>query len=166
MGELAKLPKLALFVLLAGLICPGDKAEAMDIIATGNWSSTIDASDLVAGPGSDLISTYQSNSDQTLLTVSNTTGNDDVWRVDVKRTDTNWHNDFVFYVKRTGDGTGGGSITGGNTYQEVGTTNSSFFSGSGDRSNITIQLQLSGMSIQVPPDTYSTTITCTVVDTL
>jgi len=140
-------------------------AGAIDIAVTGPWSLTIDEDDLIAGAGSDLISTYESNTDQVSIVISNTTGNDDNWRVDVRRTDTTWHSDFVLSIKRTGDGTGGGSITDGTTYQQVGTTNSEMFSGAGDRSNIPIQLQLGGVSLQVAPDTYSTTITYTVVDT-
>jgi len=152
-------------LLLVSILCPSG-AGAIEITATGPWSLTIDADDLVAGAGSDLVSTYESNADQAVIVISNTTGNEDNWRVDVKRSDTTWHNDFVLSVRRTGDGTGGGAITGGSGYQAVGTADSAFFSGAGDRSNIPIQLQLSGVSLQVAPNTYSTTITYTVVDIL
>lgn len=138
---------------------------SIDIVGSGTWSPTIGASDLTAGAGSDLTGSYQSNSDQLLLGISNTLGNGDNWRVDVRRSDTNWHANFVLSVKRTGDGTGGGSITGGGTYQSVGASDAPFFSGAGDRSDIPIQLQISGVSIQISPATYSTSIIFTVVDT-
>ncbi len=136
-----------------------------DITATGNWSETIDASDLIGGAGSDLTSTYESASAQTSITITNTQNNVDDWRVDVRRADTTWHGNFTLSVQRTGDGTGGGSISGGVSYQAVGTTDASFFSGAGDRTGITVQLKLDGMSVQVPINTYSTTVTFTVVDT-
>ena len=140
-------------------------AGAIDITVAGPWSLTIDADDLIGGAGSELNSTYESTANQTLIAISNTAGNDDNWRVDVRRADTTWHNDFTLSVKRTGDGSGGGSVSGGSAYQAVGTTDSAFFSGSGDRSDVPIQLKLSGVSLQIPPDTYLTAITYRVVDT-
>lgn len=141
------------------------KAEAIDISATGSWSDTIDASDLQAGAGSNLIDTYESVAGATALTISNTTGNGDNWRVDVRRTDTTWHGNFHLYVKRTSDGTGGGSISGGLDYIEITTIDSQFFSGAGDRNSISLRYQLTGMSVSVPPNAYSTTVTYTIVDT-
>ncbi len=136
-----------------------------DITATGNWSETIDASDLSAGAGTDLTSTYESAASQTLITISNTGGSSDTWRVDVRRADTTWHGDFTLSVQRTGSGTGGGPISGGTSYQAVGTSDASFFSGGGDKTDVPVQLKLDGMSVQVPINTYSTTVTFTVVDT-
>lgn len=153
-------------LLLAALGAYGAGSDAaMDIAAAGTWSPTAGPSDLIAGAGSDLTSSYQSISDQLLLAISNTSGNDDNWRVDVRRSDTNWHASFVISVKRTGDGIGGGSIAGGSAYQSAGVSDAAFFSGAGDRDGIPIQLQISGVSVQIPPDTYSTAIIFTVVDT-
>lgn len=147
------------------LLVAGQFSEAeISIDATGGWSRTITAADLEAGAGSDLKSTYESAADPS-LTISGTAGNDDAWRVDVRRADTDWHSNLTLSVKRTGGGTGGGSITGGTAYQAIGTSDAEFFSGAGDRSAIPLQFKLEGMSLQVPPDTYSTTITYTVVDT-
>ncbi|WP_265588545.1 hypothetical protein [Desulfotalea psychrophila] len=41
----------------------------------------------------------------------------------------------------------------------------SFFTGSGDVSGIKVQLKMSGASIQISPDSYSTTLYYTVSDT-
>jgi len=142
------------------------KAEAIDISAVGSWSDTIDASDLQAGAGSNLIDTYESVAGATVLTISNTTGNTDNWRVDVRRTDTAWHSNLHLYVKRTSDGSGSGSISGGLSYIEITTIDSQIFSGAGDRSGINLEYKLTGMSVSVPPNAYSTTVTYTVVDTL
>lgn len=145
--------------LMLSLLAP---SYAADISVTGDWSRTIGTGDLQAGAGSDLVSAYQSDADAVLLTVWNTGGG--AWRVDVRRADTTWDTDLTLSVRRTGDGTGGGTIGAGTTYQAIAETNAEFFSGSGDRSNVALQFNLTGMSLQVPPDTYVTTITYTVVD--
>ena len=157
----------SLFACALLLVATGDFSEAaiitISIDATGDWSETIDASDLQAGAGSDLKSTYESAAGTGLLTISGTSGNGDTWRVDVQRSDTTWHtNFFTLSVKRTGDGSGGGSISGGTVYQVIGESNVEFFSGTGDRSGIPLQFKLEGMSLQVPPGIYSTTVTYTV----
>jgi len=156
----------SLFACALLLVATGDFSEAaiitISIDATGDWSETIDASDLQAGAGSDLKSTYESAAGTGLLTISGTSGNGDTWRVDVRRSDTTWHTNFTLSVKRTGDGTGGGSISSRAAYQAIGLSDAAFFSGAGDRSGIPLQFKLEGMSLQVPPATYSTTITYTV----
>jgi len=151
---------LVLFAVL-GLIAAGEKGEAAEVItATGSWSETIDASDLVAGAGSDLIGTYESNSDQIVLDIDVGRGN---FRVDVSKINTNWHSDFQLYVRRTSDGTGDGEISGGTSYQEITDTYQSFFTFKKDRTGINLQLKLSGVSVQVAPDTYTTTAYYTIV---
>lgn len=153
-----------LFALVSAIVFARGIASAIDISVTGNLTRTIDTSDLQSGAGSNLISIYESVSDHGLMTLSNTTGNADNWRVDVRRSDTTWNGNLVLFVKRTGDGSGGGSISGGSGYQQITALDSQFFSGSGDRTNIPIQLKLSGVSITIPPNTFSTTVIYTVVD--
>ena len=143
------------------------EVEAIDISATGGWGETIDASDLVSGAGSNLVDTYESTSDATTITISNCKNNNDNWSVRVHRLDdSSWHNDLIVYVKRTSDGQGGGSISGGLDYVFVLTIGQAlFFSGKGDRSNIAVQYKVTGMSVDVSPATYNTTVVFTVVDT-
>lgn len=150
-----------LLTLSALLVCSGQICWAISIMATGSWSETIDSSDLAAGAGSDLISIYESASNAVVIDISNTAGN---WAVDIKKLDTTWHNNLHLYIKRTADGSGTGTISGGSTYQEVTDTNLGFFSGSNDRSNINIQLKLTGVTITVPPKIYNTTVYYTVYD--
>ena len=140
------------------------KSEAIDISAVGGWNEGIDESDLVSGAGSDLIDIYESATNATVLTISGCVDNNDNWRVDVKRTDGTWHGNFTFYVKRTSDGEGGGSISGGLSYIGVTTTDTQFFIGAGNRNSINLQYKLTGMSINVSPTNYNTAITFTVVD--
>lgn len=133
---------------------------AVSITLTGSWDETIDALDLQAGAGSDLIDTYESASNTVAIDIIAPTN----WRVDVKKSDTNWHANFQLYVRRTSDGSGSGSISGGTSYQEITDTDQSFFNGTIDRSNITGQLELTGVSVQIPVDTYTTTVYYTVVE--
>lgn len=142
------------------------KAEAIDVTATGSWNRTVDASDLASGAGSDLVGIYESAVNATALTILNTTGNTDNWRTDVRRSDGTWHGNFILYIQRTSDGTGGGSISGGLSYTVIGTTDSQFFAGAGDRSSVNLQYKLTGMSVSIPPNTYSTTVVFTVVDVI
>lgn len=165
---IAPKPRLCCPLMICALLLVAGQFSAAEISidATGDgWAETIDAADLQAGAGSDLVGAYESATDAGSLTISGTAGNDDAWRVEVRRTDsTNWHSNFILSVKRTGGGSGGGSITGGDAYQAIGTSDATFFSGAGDLSDIPLQFKLEGLSLKVPPDTYSTTITYTVVD--
>ncbi|MCK4428014.1 MAG: hypothetical protein KAW16_05995 [candidate division Zixibacteria bacterium] len=141
------------------------RAEAIDLSATGGWTETVDETDLVSGAGSDLIDTYESATDATTMTIYNCTGDTDNWQIKVRRIDEGgWHQDFTLSVKRTSDGNGNGSVSGGLSYIEITTTDTELFSGAGNRSNISIQYKLTGMSINVSPDSYSKTIAFTVVD--
>lgn len=140
------------------------EVEAIDISAAGGWSETIDENDLQSGAGSDLTDIYESVTGATTASISNCAGDSDNWRVDVRRSDGNWHGDYVLYVQRTSEGTGTGSISGGDAYIEVTTTDIEFFSGAGNRDNIELQYKLTGMSINASPNTYNTTIIFTIAD--
>jgi hypothetical protein len=153
----------AIVILIFGIIFFAGKTEAIDITAVGSWSLSIDSADLVAGAGSDLKSDYESVADAVSISISATAGASDSWRVDVKKVDTDWQGNLILYIKRTSDGTGG-SVSGGTAYQEVTDVDTSFFSGSDDVSGVKAQLKLSGVSIQVPIDTYATTVYYTIVD--
>ena len=148
-------------IVLASLVCSGGICWAISITATGSWSETIDASDLQAGAGSDLISTYESAADAVIIDITDAGG---AWGLDVKKINTNWHSNLHLHVKRSSDGTGSGDISGGGSFQEVTDTDQSFFSGDSDRSNVNVKLKLTGVSIQVPLDTYTTTVYYTVTD--
>jgi hypothetical protein len=153
------------FFFLSFLLLFVTTAESIDITATGGWSETVDQSDLVSGPGSQLVETYESGIDHTSIDITNTLDKHDAWRVDVRRVDGGgWHGDFTLYARRTSSGNGQGSISGGLSYIEITTTDSEFFSGAGSLWNIDVQYQLTGMSIGVLPANYNTIIVFTVID--
>ena len=152
--------------LLVCLLLQPFSSGAIDTIVTGDWTDlSITADDLAAGPGSALNGTYESPVGLVKIDVVNTAGNSDTWRVDVRRTDFTWSGTTSLAVKRHDDGAGAGTISGGLGYQTISTTDLSFFSGSGDRTGINIQLRISNLSLELSPGNFSTTITYTVVDT-
>lgn len=142
------------------------QAQAIDLTTAGSWTRIITTSDLQGGAGSDLIASYTSAVSEVSLSITGTTDAADNWRIDVRRTDDTWHDNLTLRIRRTSDGIGPGFVTGGDAYQAITLIDAPLFSGAGDRTGVTLQLQLSGMSVNVPAATYSTTITYTVVDIL
>lgn len=134
---------------------------AITLRVTGSWSRTVDAGDLTGPPGSDLNPIQESTADQVLLSIRQTNAN---WNIYVLRIDTNWNSGLRLYVRRTSEGSGPGNVTAGLSYQEVTGTDQTFFSGYRQRQNINIQLRLEGISVQIPADTYSTTVYYTVYE--
>lgn len=156
-----KVNGLIILFLLSWLAVIGREIQAISITVTGSWSETIDESDLQAGPGSDLRAKYTSAKDQISIDIGDTAAN---WEVNVSKFDTNWHPDFQLSVKRTSKGTGPGSIKGGNSGQQVTDVSQQFFYGSETRDNVEVQFKLDGVSVQIPPDTYLTTVYYEVVE--
>ena len=150
--------------LFLSVVIADDEDKEYDIRAEGGWSDLmIDAGYLMGGAGTDLIDMYESNSDATLLDIR-FPKKDELWRFDVRKSDTTWFSDLSLYIRRTGSGSGSGSISGGNSYIEILDMDREFFSGNGHLNNIPLQYKLSGVSVQVPPGTYSTTVIFTLVD--
>ena len=138
------------------------EAKQVKISAAGGWNLTIDASDLTSGPGSELAD-KESDPGATFLTVSikGVTWKVEAWRVEVRRADSVWDGNLTLYVRRTSDGNGSGIVSGGSSYIPVGSANTSFFSGTEDRSNIGVQYRLKP-SLKAPPGSYGTTVIYTI----
>lgn len=149
---------------MAFLILSGPSASAVDIYAAGGWTFVIDSSYLVGGAGSDLMKSFESKLDATVINITSTGGSGDAWQVQVRKSGVSKLHGVTLYVKRTGDGSGSGTVSGGSSYVAVETSDTDFFEGSGDRMGITVQYKVSDISINVPPGNYSATIIFTVVD--
>lgn len=154
---------LGLCGILGFCCCP---SHAVDLTSAGSWTRIVTETDLQGGAGSNLVATYTSNANEVSLSITGTIDAADNWRIDIRRSDDIWHDDFSLFIRRTGDGIGPGAISGGSAYQEITLTDAPLFYGAGDRTGVSLQLQLDGMSVNVPAATYSTTITYTVVDVL
>ena len=121
--------------------------------------------DLIAGAGSDIVDWFYSAVNEKTLDIRNPDNN---WRVDISRSDTTWHTGLRIEVLRTGDGTGSGTLTGGDDdYTEITTSATPLFYGTnGDARTVPLQFRLRGQFgyYVVPAGTYPTTIIYTVYD--
>ena len=148
------------------LLAPGNAWAVLNITVTGSWTETIDKDDLAGGPGSGLTGTYSSAQNVNLITVSGATSNKgDNWQINIKRINTAWNGSLQISARRTSGGSGPGSVSGGEAFIQVSETDGVFFTGAGNLNGIRVQLQLTGVSLQVPPNQYSTTIQYTIIDT-
>lgn len=134
-------------------------AWALSMSVSGGWTRAINAFDLVGGAGSDLNATYASAADAVLLSIAQTGGGG--WRVDIKKQDGTWDASLLLSARRTSSGTGG-SVAGGDAYQQVTDTYATFFTGSEDVTDVNVQLRLSGVSVSIPRAAYTTTVYYTV----
>lgn len=138
-------------------LCMAISASAADVSVLGSWSETLGAAALVAGAGSDIGSPIESGSHQATLDISNTAGAP--WTIGVERSGSGLPPGVTLAVRRTSDGSGEGSIAGGQVYLTVGSGEQSLFYGSGDRSGVGLQLRLEGVSVENGPGAYDTTLT-------
>lgn len=137
--------------------CWFSAVQGAELALYGNWTETITRDDLVAGAGSDLRSSFESSVAQATLDVTQTGGSS--WTLKVRFGGTQWPADVSLAVRRTSNGTGAGAISGGTGYLPVTSADQILFTGSGDRSNIQLQLQADGFSVtRHPPDFYTTTL--------
>jgi hypothetical protein len=144
-------------LLLAGVAV---RASALDIAAQNAWSFSLGRGALAAGAGSNIAQPVDSGS--MLLTIDVTNSGGAAWVVKARRSDLQWASGAGLSVRRVSDGSGTGSITGGNAYVGVNGSDQTVFSGSGDRTGIRVQLRLDGASIAIAPGNYGTTVVYTV----
>jgi len=137
----------------------------------GLWRLTIDENDLLAGAGSDLNSTYESDADEVIVrNIGHSDykkGDDWYWKVEISKSDGNWHSNFYLDVRRTSDGTSeGGSISGLTSYEEIINADPTppTFTGVRHHRNINMQYRLRGVSLQIPADIYDTTVIYTLME--
>jgi hypothetical protein len=156
-----------LFAMVLGmvLLAAGPAVAVINITVTGSWTQSIDKNNLIGGAGTNLTSTYNSAQNANLITITGAQNKNDRWQINIKRIDTAWNSSLQIFAMRTSSGTGQGSVSGGQAYIQVTQSNTTFFTGAGNLSNISVQLRLTGASLTVPPDQYSTTIQYTVIDT-
>lgn len=138
-------------------------SQGVDVTVTGNWMKNIAASD-ISEAGNDYPSSYTSNNNQTVMTI-----NPKNWRkttyVSVGKSDIAWNAALTLKVRRTANGTNGNNnISGGLSFQTI-TNNydTDFFNCSDYHTLIPLQYQITGISVLLPVQSYSTTIYYTVM---
>lgn len=151
-----------LMVALVSLMANEVKCQ-LSITATGSWSKTLTSAD-VPDAGTDITGTHTSASNQVLIDVEWPQKSNYRYRVTVRKSDVSWNASLLLYVKRTGNGTGQRTISGGTSYILLSSTNQTFFTGNRDRFNVPIQFQITGVSVLIPAQTYSTTVIYTVTE--
>lgn len=135
------------------LLAASPLAYAVDIAVTGSWFETVDRADLSAGAGSDVRTPIESSAAQVTLDITNTLGAG--WTVQLARSDISWPAGVAIAARRTSDGAGGGSIAGGAAYVAANGAPQIFFTGTGDRTGIQIQIRTEGLSVRTAPGTYT-----------
>lgn len=135
---------------------------ASSIAVVGAWTVTINSSNLIAGAGSNLVSSQESPADTSQVSITNVPAN---WRIDVRRQDSVWNAALSLQVRRSSNGTGSGSISGGTSYVTLTTSDQTLCTGSLNRSGIGMQYQVAGLSLALPPNTYQTDALFTLVET-
>lgn len=137
-------------------------SQNINISVTGNWTRTIAASD-ISEAGNDYPAAYVSNLNQTLMTIS-PNNNNKLINVLVSRDNIAWHNNLNLKVKRTANGTNGNTnISGGLIFQTITSVDANFFTCTGTHNFVPLQYEISGISVVLPVQNYSTTITYTVI---
>ena len=132
------------------------------ISVSGTWLESIDSSDLIIGSEVLIPSTTTSADNAVTLDVS--TDTNAAWTVYVSAVDANWDPRLHLYLRRTGAGTGKGSVSGGETFLEISPLNQVFFSGRKAAFSIPVQFQINGISFQIPPSVFIKTITYTITE--
>lgn len=135
-----------------------------EVHVTGLCAGNVGPDGLLASWRTRETATYRSARDQVLMTVCNTASPQSAWRIDIKRDDLNWPRGVKLRVRRTGEGMGGGLIAGGRGYREIGPSYQALCTGTGDRTNIPLQFELTGVSLDIPVGTHATTITYTIIE--
>lgn len=115
------------------------------------------------------------------LTIARTAGNLTIsiansdgcsnWQLSVSSVTINWNANLRLWVNKTNDGStfsSGASIypSGTTAYQEISLIPQNFFSGVKDRLSVQISYKISGMSVLIPVQTYSSTVYYTISATL
>jgi hypothetical protein len=127
-------------------------AGAVSITVIGHWNPKIEVFPLSAGRSAGPKGDYKSAVNQVRLSISGSSG---PWKVYVRREDTNWHGNFVLKLTKTSGKTRPTVVA-----QDMDTE---FFSGDGD-GNFNVQIILEGVSLAVPPDSYTAKLIYTVTE--
>lgn len=153
---------LIIILLISNFYC-----YAQSLTATGSWTGTLPT---ITEAGSNYSGTYESATNQIILSTSVPLllGNA---KVSVRyEANPKWDNSLILSARRTSNGTTLCvlcTITGGTNYQPIALTDIELYRiravlALASYSNINIQLQLSGVSVTLPADTYQSRIVFTV----
>lgn len=147
------------------LLVMATNAVAATLAANGSWTKTISSANLTGGAGTNLVSTHESVNGVISLDVSNTPSTILYYRVYARYTGPTWPAGLTLAVKRTADGISLlplSVILGSTDYITLSSTDTEIFSGLLDRSGITLQIRVTGMSVALAPAVYQANIVFTI----
>src|SRR6476620_9806394 len=138
------------------LLCSIARGENMTGI--GNWTFSLSAANLTNGAGSNFLGSAESISGTTVLSLGGV--GSQTWTVVARRGAGTWDSGVTILVRRTSDGTGpgNGTISGGQSYIELTTSNTILFTGNKARDGVTIQYKVMGLSVRTPAATYTSPV--------
>lgn len=141
---------------------------AQALTVTGDWTSTLAASNITEAGNDYSNVSLISATNQTLITVNPQTNSVD--RIYVQKSDTSWDSRLIISAIRTGTGSAATNftITNGTTLQTITNTPQYFFEYRGGQgrqiSNIPIQYNITGFTVLLPVKAYTTTLLYTVTN--
>lgn len=148
--------------LLLLMCCWLSQLFAQTLSTMGQWNPAVYG--MISEAGLDYPLSIVSSANQTLIDVQTDPLGSANWRVQISRQDINWHGNLQLYMRCTGEGIGTGSINGINNYILLNTQPSDFLSGTESCNSIPIQYQITGLSVLLPVQTYSTNIVFTFIE--
>lgn len=146
-------------------------SQELTMSPLSDWNIRLSENDLRAGE--DFMSTMTSDEDQSKITIEVGPANFyymfiNSWSLSVERSGGKWDNDLDLFIRRTGSGQSAGfffsNISGGESFVQINRSSREFFSGNGYRYDVPIQIEIRGISLTIPTDTYSTDLIFTVLD--
>lgn len=141
---------------LALLLALASTSPAATLVVTGSWFNALSAANLTGGAGTNLNSSYASAPNLFTIDVSGTPVAL-FYKVYARYTGPSWPGGLSIAIRRTSDGVQllpSALISGGTSYITLGATDTEIFSGLLDRTNITLQVQVSGVSVALAPASY------------
>ncbi len=158
-----------LLVCLCGSFFLCSTASAQVIISSQtNWRESINENSLAtpSEAGSDLTSVIETTTDFNLLNIQNV-ANTTNWKVSISRQDINWPSAFTLQVRRNSSGLACAGCSGLNlakspsSYLTIVPLETDFIFGTGEVTGIELQFKLSGLSLTVEANSYSTNVVYT-----
>lgn len=151
-------------LLIIGIILiTNSTAYSISLLLKGSMSYYVDISHLTGEAGSNLKTRYTTDSNAVEIKVQSTKND---WMISVQLVTGYWHPDISVGIRRTSDGWGdiNSWVYGGMEWLTLDQTSKTFFLGSQRRAGLYIQGEIDGMSLNVPPDSYSCAVVYTIVE--
>jgi hypothetical protein len=155
-----------LFLLLS---VSGFGLGATDITVTPDplWAPTFNVANLSGSAGTDFASPLASAANQVNMNIGvRIIPSHPNWVLTVRKSDISWSPSLTLQIRRTGDGTGTGTIDAGslNIWRTIAVVDTELCRGTNNRSNVPAQVQVLGLSVLLNAVTLTTTVIFTLTD--